>query len=785
MAVIICPGCSTRYRMKDSQISKASKMRCKKCETVFSIQENIEDQGSGGGTSQQEAPPPLPMESSQPSESSPDAHRLDFDLSSSVESHSQEEESQETEEEKASEPPSDEHSLDFDLSGFQPQNGDEERKEEKEEEEETAPENLLSFDMDGGGLSLDFQSSSSKEEEQSPEEAAPEMDFSFHAAMPEEQETDEEEEEEELQDHVTAPSFESEQGGMDLAGLSLEGGSEEESSSEGAPSLDFSFSAVVPEGEDEEEEDLDEEDLDEEDMGEEEEELMVSEPEEEEEEPLLDEEEEYEDEEFEDEDYEEEEDLDTCCIDSLAMGLDQCEICGRDLRGKDRGVALELQRQRREQLKDTLIKSETQISFKELQQEAETTPSEEKTPEDFSDVERALDALADGTFHETIKKQESRKAAAKTMKLAGIAVVVVVLIAGGGLWSLLPSQHEKLMARYEQLTAAKEINAKDLATLFLDAAIARDQQLLNQISVMKNIPEITEARVVGTGDEYEETSLGMLGKDISTLKQEIASLEKRIEEKTTLLNEYNSKNLSSSIVQQKIDSTIRKIDTLQAEFDERNEELKDKLVRLRQELDDIRADIEKNKATQRKYMTAVDTVGKALYKNSVSKQKYLEEKKEKIELQLIDEEASYKKAYQELEEEFRPRFTELEERLASQRRMLEEAKLLEDEEKSPVTVLSQELEHLSKDMLDKKKLLEKKEQEYKETLNFFTDEAQRRQIAKQKKKAEFRHISRNVAAVVSIDGRAETPITVTLKRYQASVGDQVFQGDWLVEKFAQ
>ena len=36
---------------------------------------------------------------------------------------------------------------------------------------------------------------------------------------------------------------------MDLSGLSLEGGSDDDESSGEAPSMDFSFSAVVPEGE--------------------------------------------------------------------------------------------------------------------------------------------------------------------------------------------------------------------------------------------------------------------------------------------------------------------------------------------------------------------------------------------------------------------------------------------------------------------------------------------------------------------------------------------------------
>ena len=59
----------------------------------------------------------------------------------------------------------------------------------------------------------------------------------------------------------------------------------------------------------------------------------------------------------------------------------------------------------------------------------ETAPTQAE--EDFTDVEQALDALADGTFEKTIKRKEARKAAAKKMKMIGAVILVALVLAAG------------------------------------------------------------------------------------------------------------------------------------------------------------------------------------------------------------------------------------------------------------------------------------------------------------------------------------------------------------------
>jgi hypothetical protein len=479
-----------------------------------------------------------------------------------------------------------------------------------------------------------------------------------------------------------------------------------------------------------------------------------------------------------------EEDLLTCCIDSLAMGLGRCEICGRNLEGKDQEFAKGLQQRRKQQLKEELLHGKAQVGFSEEQLDTEVS-TQVSAEEDFSDVERALDALADGSFQEAIKKREAKKTVAKTLKkILGFALVLLVVV-GGIIWYILPSSHEKLLSRYEQLMSQTEVDPRALVKLFLDAVIKQDNEIFQRLSVIQTMPNITYGKIISVGDEYEETSLGIPGEMILTLEQKIATLEKQMEQKTELLKEYTSKTLSPRLIEESIKIIEKKIEVLNAEFENKDAEIAKKLVSLQRDLEKTEQDIVKNRQMSRKYVDDVTKIGKALYKNSLMKQKLLAEQKENLELRIQQETTEYQKRRQGLEAEYQPQFSRLEERLENEKSRLREARLLEDAEKSPVTTLSKELEQMTKTIIDKKNTLEETKEQLKTALTFFTRANERDVIAKKQNVTEFVHVSRNVAASIKFGGSAEQKTSIVLKRYQAIIADKTFQSDWLVENIAK
>ncbi len=730
MAVIICPECSARYRMSDSQIAKAKKLRCKKCNTVFQIQESID----GGVQAEEYAQPSetVPIFESSPTHDdllSPDIGSGDI-------------------------------TLDFTSSA----------------ESETAPtleslethEDISLPDTNLESMTLEFDSSQVS--------APPVLDFSFSAVIPEDQEIDEDDDGE-IRDHITG-SFKQEepQDDGDLVELSDEG--ESQFSSSETQSLDFSFSAQFPATEEVEEQEEDIESSEDEDIPISSETEEAPEEEAPEEEALIGEAEDYDEAEI-----KQEEELDTCCVDSLAMGLPRCEICGRNLEGRDQAYAQELKQQRREQLKEGLIQSDVQVGFTEEQGVSEDIMA--SPVEDFSDVELALDALADGSFHKIRKRQEAKKTFVKTAKLVVLASIAGILLLGGVIWFLRPDPHKKLVSRYEQLTSNKEVDVGEFVALFLDAAIEQDREILQQLSVMETTLGITYGKVIGIEEGYEETSVGRLGNRKTGLEQEIASLEQKIDTKTALLNDASARNLSSRTIEEDIKTSIRKIQMLQTEFEQEDAEIKKKLVRLQKELEKVKQEIVKNRAIERKYMDAVDQVGKALYKSSQTKQKQLVEKQTKIESQIQQEETVYQQRKQELDAQYEPRFTELNTRLESQKVLLEEAKLLEDSKKSPVTLLSKEIERMTKTLADKRNELTEVEKQFAVALKFFTNDQEKRQILQSPDTTEFSYLSKHVAVSIKAGGRSEQQVSIVLKRYRALVEDQTFESDWFVETIAK
>ncbi len=738
MAVIVCPICATRYRVVDSQLSKASRLKCKKCKTVFPVSDNIvqtEKFSKGNGTL--EISSPL-EESSKISEQTIGAETLSP------------------------------------------------KKIPLQQDDDTAGGNL-------DDMSLDFGASV--------ESPSAELDFSFSASIPEDSERTGNEE---IHDHIMDDSQEAQgQIKIGLTDLTLEeeDGRDSEATLSMEHSLDFSFSAKIPESEAEEK-------MGEDEIPEESERVTetssqdisldglgfgdisggetVTLPGGRRMEPFV------EDQETRQEVIEEppgdkgvsqeEELLSTCCIDSLAMGLPKCEICGRNLKGKEGLIDQEIVQQRRQQLKEDLRQGDAQIGFSEESPGDKIIVQEE---EDFTDVERALDALADGSFEKVIRRKEARRAATKRLKMIGILAGVVIVVAAVIVWSLLPSSHEKLISRYEELMSRQEVDPGEVVDLFLAAVSEQDQDIFSRLSVMQTMPNIANGTIVSIGEEYAETSLGSLGKDIQTLSEEIANLKKDYEEKEKEWARESSQNLTPLLIQENINSLKGKKETLQAEFDQKEAESAKKLVNLQRELDTAKQELEENRQRSQKYIDDTTELGKATYKASVRNIQALTEKIGKLEAQITQEEIAHRQRMQELEAEYNPRFAKLEEELQTQQALYEKATSLQDPEKSPLLRLDKEIKRLGEMINEKENTLREKEEQLENVKAFFKRGDQKNRVEKDQDTAEFVHVSRNVIASVKFRGSSKQQVPIVLKRYRAIIADQRIQGDWMVETILQ
>lgn len=754
MATIICPTCSAQYRISDDKISEKSRLRCKKCGAVFRLHDTIKLADE------------LPLDHETPPKQSASRHEPYSPAPS----------------------PSEANTLEFDLASIQLHAAS-----SSQTTEPLPPQEDLPLDMNLGELALDFGPAS--------HETSEGETLSFGPLGIDDAETSSEGED--IHDHIAEITIDQPQ--ESFAGFSFGGDEQQGRTAENADeNLDFSFSANIPE-DSREEEGIEEEEgfakegseesyepSVEQDLGAE---LNLELPIEKGTEPPPGQAQELplspeakgsheEPEHLQKEEAQPEEPLQTCCIDSLAMGLLRCEICGRDLKNKHQH-AVELQQQRRRQLKEELVKAEVQIGFSDDQHESGTSEMRVVPAEDFSDVERALDALADGSFQESLKKKEARQTLAKTIKMVVAVAVIFVVVIGGVIWYLLPSPHEKLLVRYEELVSQQEVDPTSLVRLFLDAAIEKDEDIFQKITVMSTLPDISSGKILGASDEYEKTSIGKPGQRIVSLQEEIAAIEKQISEKTKLLNEYSSKTFSPVALEETLKSLEKRVSLLQAEFEAKDAENSQKLRGLQKELRETENGIQENRQISQKYLDAVDTVGKALYTNSVTKLRSLAEQKARLESQIQQEHKIYQQYDQKLKTEYDPQFAELDERIAQTKAMLQEASLLQDANQSPVVILSKELEQLTQMIIDKKSALEQTEQQLNEALNFFLSPEKKNRILKEQNSTEFSHVSKNVAVLLKVGKSSEQQASIVLKRYEAIVSDATLQSNWLIEKIAK
>ncbi len=194
------------------------------------------------------------------------------------------------------------------------------------------------------------------------------------------------------------------------------------------------------------------------------------------------------------------------------------------------------------------------------------------------------------------------------------------------------------------------------------------------------------------------------------------SARKADRRKKRVLNEYSSKTFSPVALEETLKSLEKRVSLLQAEFEAKDAENSQKLRGLQKELRETENGNHPGKPARflKKYLDAVDTVGKALYTNSVTKLRSLAEQKARLESQIQQEHKIYQQYDQKLKAEYDPQFAELDERIAQTKAMLQEASLLQDANQSPVLILSKELEQLTQMIIDKKSALEQTEQQLNE-----------------------------------------------------------------------
>lgn len=728
MAMVVCPICATRYRVGESQLSKASRLKCKKCKTVFPVSDNIraedalpeeegfqqpdtsafqdqtlsyeksEDTGQSSGTG-------FGFEESADSSSAP---TLDFSLSENI--------------------PGQETGTDSDTGSS--------RVEIQDHIVDTSQENQGQIEVGLGNLSLE-----GKDEGETTLSMDLGLDFSFSAVIPEASPEDEASPDGEASEWQEEEPGGGGEGGAGDLDLSLDGLRFGEAPEDATMTMSDSPSAGMTPPLSEISHDLP--------VG-----GGIEAPVEgygQEEEPLA-----------------------TCCIDSLTMGLTTCEICGRNLEGRAHD---EVVQERRQQLREELPQGEAQIAFSEEKVLEEAPPED-----DFSDVERALDALADGSFEKEIKKREAKKyRRQRYMMFGGVVVLAVALLAAVAV-TLLPSTQERLEAKYQDLLKQPEMDPADVVALFLDAVEKQEKTVFEKLSVIPTMPtNIAGGNVVTVGEELEETSLGVLGQEVSALQEELAQLNERYQTTEKKWQEESALDLSPGLIEVSIKQLTKKQEDLQQEYAAKEAESAKKMRGFEQDLEEANQELEENRRRADQYIDDTTPQGKAMYTASIRNQQSLSDKIAKLQDWLAEERTKYAQRMQKIDAEYTPRFTEVANGLAEKKALYEKAILLKDRTNSPLILLDKELKTMKAELDQKEQLLQEQQQELQKAVAFFKRREQHQQVEQNQNIAEFTHSSRNVVASIKFKGESKQKVPVVLKRYRAIIGDQRIQGDWIVE----
>ena len=420
------------------------------------------------------------------------------------------------------------------------------------------------------------------------------------------------------------------------------------------------------------------------------------------------------------------------------------------------GVRVKLQTLETEklELQRTVDSLKTQIDFYKRS----------KNPKDFKVSNKDYNSLHN-KLKETLKKIQ-RIIVAQRIKIIGVIIGGIVLIVSTlTFWVTIPSNYEKLLSRYNEITLQPEVHPKDIANLFLETVIKQEQRIFARLSVMQTMPEITEGQVISIGNEYDRTSVGCIGEKIQILKEKIATIEQSIEEKENYLQKKFFGIPSIESIEKEIQSLKAESSALQAEFEEKRTKSENDLIKLSENRIVIDQKIYENQEAIKKYIDATDQVGKAIYENSITKQSDLNTKKQNIEADL-----EQKKMIQHgLETRYITDSSKLQQQLENREAFYDKIKELIDLQNT----------------LEKQKILvDNAEMELLSVLVYFKRDHQRQLVEKDRNIARFNYVRKDVTALVKFKATPEQNISIIMKRYQATIGEKIIQGNWVIEKLA-
>lgn len=482
--------------------------------------------------------------------------------------------------------------------------------------------------------------------------------------------------------------------------------------------------------------------------------------------------------------------LASCCIQSLNLGRDTCYICGRKLDSQDKEVEKELKKIIQEKTKaavpaaihskepgKTLIKEPDKTIIKEPGKTLLNPPIRSIT-EDFSDLEKALDTLAERGPGSDLQKKLAKR---KNILVQGLIVLVGLLGLGILTKIILPSHHEKLLKRYHQLIAKEEPDLEETVHLGLAAATYGDHEVLNLISTIPNFPEIVEGKLLQIDNSSDQQNLGSLIQRKAELQQAIQSLEEQLNLKTTQIKQYESNKVPSKILKDSLEKARADLKELLMEFENKKKESLAKVVAFQEKGKALREDLAKAIQIQRENIDRTDPFGKSLYTTNVQKEKRLLDQISKNEDDLKAAQAEQQQRISNLESQYNPQIEELRKKIAEIEKQYELATDLEDPARSPVEQLKAEIAQLNKDLPSLKKQLEEVEKIFKEIPLYFKHSEYLQGLSTDSN-CQFSSVKRNALIELQEKKGLSEKRTWVLKKYEAQCQDKFFKSPWFISE---
>jgi len=474
--------------------------------------------------------------------------------------------------------------------------------------------------------------------------------------------------------------------------------------------------------------------------------------------------------------------LASCCIESLTLGRDTCYICGRKLDRKAPEVEEELRKIQTQQIRDRMRSASHTISFSKAKQGIDMEAlSGSDSLADFSDLEKALDALAEAGTGPDLQTRVAHLIKRKGFLVQGGIVLATLLGLGVLAKIILPSGHEKLMKQYHQVMAKEEPSPEEMVELGLVAAKDGDKEVLNLVSVLPNFPKISGGKLLSVDNPYDQQDLGNLIQKRAYLEQTIQALEGQIDAKNLELKEYESNKVPSSPLKVALEKATKELETMTNELEKKKKESMAKVGVLQQRISTLQEERMKAIQAQKDNIDRVDSIGKALYTSNIQKEKTLTEEIAKAQEELRTAQAEQRKYLSDLEDEYTPKLGALKQKIAETQRQYEMAQALEDPTRSPIEGLKANIDKLEEDVASLKKQLGETEALFKEALAYFKNpEAQ--QALSSNQNCQFSSLKRDVILNLQGEGSSSGKKTWVLKRYEAQCQGKVFRSPWLISQ---